>query len=209
MLGILLYLVAGIFGMDIFLPVVVHLPFLNNHGVTVGECVLMVFTGGFVVTIVTNVVRVVEKTKGVSEKVVAALQLVPVVSLTVAFLIWVEYSPSHIRHTHPVAFMVAAGLFYPACVERMVVCRLTKDPVPIIYPFTFLVFVGVLQAVFIGNPVIDVLLIRINAVIAILAYFHFAVSVIVQITDEFKINAFSINRPLQWPLKTRDEKKQK
>ncbi len=60
------------------------------------------------------------------------------------------------------------GIFFPACVERMVVCRLTKDEVPYIYLFTLPVFVGVAQAIFIGNAHYDLLLARMNAVVAII-----------------------------------------
>jgi hypothetical protein len=58
-------------------------------------------------------------------------------------------------------------VFFPACVERMVVCRLTKDEVPYVYLFTLPVFVGLGQAVLIGNAHYDLLLIRINAVVAV------------------------------------------
>ena len=124
-------------------------------------------------------------------------------SLTSAFFVWIQYSPANIIDNHPVPLLVAAGIFFPACVERMVLARLTKDAVPYVYPFTLPVFIGVAQAAFVGNPEYDVRLIQAAAVVAIGSYLYFAAIVIHQITDYFDIKAFVINRPLQWPLKSR------
>ncbi len=202
MLGLLLYVVAFIFGTDMFLG---HAFTVMGRYVTVGDCVLSVFTFAFVSTIVTNVLRVNRATKAAKDELRAWLQLLPLFSLTVAFLVWIHFSPANIAVTHPIPLLVAAGIFYPACVERMVVCRLTKDEVPYIYPFTLPVFVGVIQALTIKNWHLDTYLIMINAVVAIASYVHFAVAVISQITNYFNIKAFAINRPLDWPLKTREK----
>ena len=200
LLGVLLYICAAIFGTNVFLKPAFTLGPLS---MTIGELVLSVFTTAFIATTFQNMYRVNKATHGFEQKKAALLQLLPVVSLTFAFLLWIKVSPADLINTHPVPLLVAAGIFYPACVERMVIARLTKDPVPYVYSFTFPVFLGPIQALFIGNAHYDLYLVRGCAILAILAYLQFAYQVIHQITEYFDIKAFSINRPLQWPLKKR------
>jgi hypothetical protein len=176
---------------------------LGGFSMTIGELILSIFSSAFIGTTLQNIYRVNKATAGAAQKKAAILQLLPVVSLTVAFLVWIKVSPANLIVTHPIPLLVAAGIFYPACVERMVIARLTKDPVPYVYPFTFPVFLGPLQALIFGNAQLDIYLVRGCAILAILAYLQFAYQVIHQITEYFDIKAFAINRPLQWPLKTR------
>jgi ethanolaminephosphotransferase len=200
MFGMSLYVVACFWGSEVFLTPAFQ---VWHFHLTYGDCVLSFLTFAFLSTTVTNIVRVNAATKKSDDKFRALLQLLPLFSLTLAFVVWIRHSPANIAITHPIPLLIAAGIFYPACVERMVLCRLTKDEVPYVYLFTLPAFVGVAQALLLGNAHYDVLLIRINAVVAVVSYLHFAVAVIWQITSYFNIKAFAINRPLQWPLKVR------
>jgi hypothetical protein len=182
-----------VFGTQVFVNTT---PFhLFGHQFIGGECLLIFFTLSFVSTMVVNIQRVWKATHTAEAKISALLQLLPLTLLTLGFLFWVKYSPADIARTNPIALLIAVGLFYPACVERMVVCRLTKDPVPYVYPFTVPVFAGLAQALFVGSAVYDMWIVQFSAFAAIVAYVQFASSVIYQITHYFDITAFHVSIP--------------
>eukprot|EP01117_Protostelium_nocturnum_P016080 TRINITY_DN6303_c0_g1_i2.p1 TRINITY_DN6303_c0_g1~~TRINITY_DN6303_c0_g1_i2.p1 ORF type:complete len:379 (+),score=88.02 TRINITY_DN6303_c0_g1_i2:49-1185(+) len=156
----------------------------------------LVEAGGGFITLCGNVIKIVNLTK--TSKLNPGLvfgHLVPV-AITVFFsAAWALISPTRILQTHPCAFLLAVGNLFSYLVGRIVLARVCQEHFSWYQPATFPIIFGFVNAL-LGQMFVDENYIAYGMCIAFsLAYLHFALSVIDELTTYLKIRCLAIPYP--------------
>lgn len=120
---------------------------------------------------------------------VAFSKVAPILFISCGFLGWATYSP--IYYSHPQMFLLAYGFLVANLVGRIVLDRVCQDnfqPLqPLMFPIVLFPFVT-------QSPQLELAFLFLYCVLAIAAYFHFALSVIQDLCEALQINCLSLRK---------------
>lgn len=121
--------------------------------------------------------------------VLAFYKLIPILVLSGGFLAWAAYSS--IYYSHPNVYLLTYGFLVAGMVGRIVldrVCVANFQPLqPLILPIFFVPFL-------LHHRQLEIGFLLVYCAIAIVAYFHFALSVIQDLCDALQINCLHLGK---------------
>lgn len=124
----------------------------------------------------------------------ALLQPIPVIIVIVFSTLWFNNSPS-LLHDHPHAASLAVGFVFCNIIGRIVLARVCKQNLNLLQPLVLPFIVGFLLSTQDVSLKTQALFLQASALAAVLAYLHFALSVIDAICKHIKIRCLSIPYP--------------
>lgn len=116
----------------------------------------------------------------------ALLNVVPVVTLSAGFLLWAASSSAY--RDHPQAFLLAYGFLVSNLVGRIVLARVCVERFQPLQPL----IVPLLVVPFLIHTPFEGTFLTLYCAVAVVSYFHFALSVIRDLCDTLKIKCLSI-----------------
>eukprot|EP01111_Echinosteliopsis_oligospora_P003002 TRINITY_DN14834_c0_g1_i1.p1 TRINITY_DN14834_c0_g1~~TRINITY_DN14834_c0_g1_i1.p1 ORF type:complete len:376 (+),score=91.83 TRINITY_DN14834_c0_g1_i1:81-1208(+) len=120
----------------------------------------------------------------------AIITAVPIVVASGGFALWAAYTPSNVYHLHPQAFICAYGFLVAGLVGRIVLDRVTQQNFPALQ--SLLLPLLLVPVVIYTNIISEKYYVYMYAILMVVAYFHFALSVIHDLCAALKIRCLHI-----------------
>lgn len=146
-----------------------------------------------------------EGSKKLAGVAVAAYKLVPILVLSCGFLAWAAFSPNKIYFSHPQLFLLAYGFLVANLVGRIVldrVCLANFQPLqplilPLVLALSWLAWLRMTAKSSSHSPsslALETNFLLAYCVLAVIAYFHFALSVIHDLCETLQINCLTLRK---------------
>jgi len=181
-----IYIAPFFFGADLWVRPVTFL------GITLklGECVLIptIFTTFcFIMVSLTNMYHFTLKYP--KQRPIAIQYLIPGMFTTISSTFWLWKSP-HLLINYPHYFCLVPGFIFCNLVGRLVTARVCRLDFDILYNILVLQGLAVLNSIL--QIVDEAIVLKVLCVLSILAYLHFGICLIEEMTTYLKIKAFRI-----------------
>lgn len=119
--------------------------------------------------------------------------MIPFTLLFIGSLFWASYSRSDVLTQDPRVFFFTVGTIFSNIATRLIVCQMSSSKSELVNGFaTLFSLVALVTMVIPSMASIELLSLRVLAVITTLGHIHYAVCVIHQMCDHFKINCLSL-----------------
>lgn len=211
--AIVIYLLTAFFGVP-WWNQVLHVG--GGWSVRYGSIPMLVSALSMVPTALSNFKEVVafhmsdkEGSRKLAGVAVAAYKLLPILVLSFGFLAWAAYSPHQIYYSHPQMFLLAYGFLVANLVGRIVldrVCMVNFQPLQLLI-LPLVVFLSWLAYVLTtttatkatsrppsSSLTVETYFLFCYCVLAVLGYFHFALSVIHDLCETLQINCLTLRK---------------